>query len=385
MNGIRVGRIFGIEVAIHPSWFIVLAFFAFSLATGFFPRAYPGWSPETTWAIAVLATLLLFASVLAHEFGHSLVARSQGIPVRNITLFILGGVAQLTREPDSPGREAWMAIAGPLVSVAIGVATLGAAFALPGPEQLVALLTYLGITNLALVAFNLLPGFPLDGGRVLRALLWRITRDRVRATTWAAAAGQVFAWGFIALGVAQILFSGLGGIWLILVGWMLIQAARATARQTLIEERLAGVPAARLMTTPGSWVSPYMTLDWVARDRLGDWDTRCLPVAAEDPDAEYGGLMCSRDLRRAARERYDRDRVRDVMTPAPEMPAVAPDTGAVEVLRLLRERESDRAVVVDPGGRLLGFIDVDAFTRFLSVARPRRRGVPPPATPPTAA
>ena len=303
----------------------------------------------------MLATLLLFASVLAHEFGHSLVARSQGIPVRNITLFILGGVAQLTREPDSPGREAWMAIAGPLVSVAIGVATLGAAFALPGPEQLVALLTYLGITNLALVAFNLLPGFPLDGGRVLRALLWRITHDRVRATTWAAVVGQVFAWGFIALGVAQILFGGgLGGIWLILVGWMLIQAARATARQTLIEQRLAGVPAARLMTTPGSWLSPYMTLDWAARDRLGDWDTRCLPVAAEDPDAEYGGLMCSRDLRRAARERYDRDRVRDVMTPAPDMPAVAPDTGAVEVLRLLRERESDRAVVVDPGGRLLG-------------------------------
>ena len=120
MNGIRVGRLFGIDVAIHPSWFVVLAFFAFSLATGFFPSAYPGWSAVATWTTAVVATLLLFASVLAHEFGHSLVARSQGIPVRNITLFILGGVAQLEREPDSPGREAWMAIAGPLVSVAIG-------------------------------------------------------------------------------------------------------------------------------------------------------------------------------------------------------------------------------------------------------------------------
>ena len=120
MNGIRVGRLFGIEVALHPSWFLVLAFFTYTLATGFFPNVYPGWSPAVTWIVAVVATLLLFASVLAHEFGHSLIARSQGIPVRNITLFILGGVAQLEREPDSPGHEAWMAIAGPLVSVAIG-------------------------------------------------------------------------------------------------------------------------------------------------------------------------------------------------------------------------------------------------------------------------
>ena len=116
MSGIRIGRLFGIEVAVHPSWFIVLAFFAYSLATGFFPRAYPDWSPVSTWSVAFIATLLLFVSVLAHEFGHSLVAKSQGIPVRGITLFILGGVAQLGREPDTPGREAWMAIAGPLVS-----------------------------------------------------------------------------------------------------------------------------------------------------------------------------------------------------------------------------------------------------------------------------
>ena len=237
-----------------------------------------------------MATLLLFASVLAHEFGHSLVARSQGIPVRNITLFILGGVAQLEREPDSPGREAWMAVAGPLVSVAIGGASLAAAYALPGPEQLVALLAYLGVMNLALVVFNLLPGFPLDGGRVLRALLWRISHDHVKATRQAAVVGQVFAWGFIALGAAQILVGGsLGGLWLILVGWMMIQAARATARQTLLDQRLAGVPAARLMTTPQSWLSPYTTLGWAAKDRLADWDTRCLPVSAEDPRPSTAG------------------------------------------------------------------------------------------------
>jgi CBS domain-containing protein len=265
--------------------------------------------------------------------------------------------------------------------VAIGGASLAAAYALPGPEQLVALLAYLGVMNLALVAFNLLPGFPLDGGRVLRALLWRISRDHVKATRQAAVVGQVFAWGFIALGAAQILVGGsLGGLWLILVGWMMIQAARATARQTLMDQQLAGVPAARLMTTPESWLSPYTTLGWAAKDRLVDWDTRCLPVSAEDPEAEYGGLVCVRDLQRAARERYDFDRVRDVMTPAPRMPEVTPETEAADVLRLLRERQADRAVVVDAGGRLLGFIDVDAFARFLNAARPQRPGTTPPPT-----
>lgn len=383
MNGIKVGRLFGIEVTIHPSWFLVLVFFAFVLATGFFPRAYPGWSPAATWATAVAATLLLFASVLAHEFGHSLVARSQGIRVRSITLFILGGVSQLQREPDSPGREAWMAIAGPLVSLVIGGGSLGAAYLLAGPQHLVALLAYLGVANLALLVFNLLPGFPLDGGRVLRALLWRLSHDLVRATRQAAVVGQVFAWGFIALGGAQlVLRGGLDGIWLMLVGWLMIQAARATARQTEMDHLLVGVPAVRLMTTIESWLSPYTTLDWAARDRLRDWDTRCLPVSAEDPESEYGGLMCARDLQRAARERYDRDRVRDVMTPAPKVPTVALDTQAVDVLRLLREREVDRAVVVDETGQVLGFIDLDAFSRFFNVAlarRRRQRHVSPPS------
>jgi Zn-dependent protease len=375
MSGIRIGRLFGIEVAVHPSWFIVLAFFAYSLATGFFPRVYPDWSPVSTWSVALIATVLLFVSVLAHEFGHSLVARSQGIPVRGITLFILGGVAQLGREPDTPGREAWMAIAGPLVSAAIGGLTLAGAYLISGPDQLVALLAYLGFANLTLLVFNLLPGFPLDGGRVLRALLWRITHDVVRATRWAAAVGQVFAVGFMALGVGEILFTGgFAGIWLILVGWLMIGAARTTSKQTQIDHELSGVPAGRLMTPFDGWLSPYMTLDWAARDRLVDWDTRCLPVAAEDPAAEYGGLMCSRDLLRARRERYDRDRVRDAMVPAGELPAVTPETQVVDVLRLLREKAADRAVVVDSGGRLLGFIDVDAISRFLNAGRLRRGG-----------
>jgi Zn-dependent protease/CBS domain-containing protein len=370
MNGMRIGRLFGIDVIVHPTWFLVLAFFAFTLATGFFPASYAGWSTVATWTTAIVAALLLFVTVLAHEFGHSLVARSQGIPVRGITLFALGGVSQLSREPDSPGREAWMAIAGPLVSVVVAAISLGLAFVLPGPSQVVAVLAYLGVANIALVAFNLLPGFPLDGGRVLRALLWWRSGDLVRATRQAAVVGQVFAWGFIALGAAQlVLAGGLGGLFLVFVGWLLIQAARSTARQTMLDHELSGVPARRIMTTPAGWLSPYVTLDWAMQGRLNDYASRCLPVAAEDPAAEYGGLMCAHDLRRSARERYDRDRVRDVMTAAPDVPAVSPDTEATEVLRLLRDGGADRAVVVDAAGRLLGFIDAEAFARFLSAGR----------------
>jgi len=268
-----------------------------------------------------------------------------------------------------------MAIAGPLVTAVISAVTLAGASFLSGPEQLVAVLTYLGIANLALLVFNLIPGFPLDGGRVLRALLWRLTHDVVRATRWAAVTGQVFAVAFMALGLAEILFTGgFAGIWLILVGWLLIGAARATARQTEIDHELAGVPASRLMTPFDGWISPYTTLDWAAKDRLTGWETRCLPVAAEDVESEYGGVMCRRDLARAQRERYDRDRVRDVMTPARDLPSVTPETEASDVLRLLREKEADRAVVVDAGGRLLGFIDVDALLRFVNAGRLRRGG-----------
>lgn len=373
MTGIRIGRVFGIEIAVHPSWFVILTLLTFTLATGFFPRTYEGWGLVTTWTVALSATLLLFVSVLAHEFGHSLVAKAQGIPVKSITLFLLGGVASLEREASSPGREAVMAAAGPLVSLTIGAASWGVAWVLPGPQQVEAVLLYLGVANLALAIFNLLPGFPLDGGRVLRALLWWRARDFTKATRQAAAVGQVVASGFIVLGVLQVLFgAGLGGLWLALIGWILIQAARAGAEQAVLEQSLAGVTAARLMTRPSGWLSPYVTLSWASQDHFTDYESRCVPVRPEDPDHEYDGLVCATDLESTPKTSWDRDRVRDVMTPADQLPTVAVDTPAVETLRLLRRRRADRAVVVDAGGRLVGYIDGAAVTRF-ALRRPGGR------------
>ncbi len=372
MNGYRIGRIFGIELAIHPSWFVVLVLFSYSLATGVFPRAY-AWSPLTAWIVAVVTTLLLFASVVAHELGHSLVARAQGIPVKNITLFLLGGVSTIEAEASSPGREAIMAGAGPLVSLVIGLASWGLTLLIAAPQQVRAVLIYLAFANVVLAIFNLLPGFPLDGGRVLRALFWWRSHDFTRATRRAAAVGQVFGYLFIAFAAVQVLGGALvTGIWLGFVGWLLIQASRASAAQADLDHELEGVTALRLMTQPQEWLRPFITLSAAAKRGFRDYDSRCLPMESEEADETFGGLLCRDDLTREPRERWDTDRVRDVVTRLGPVPTVAPETPAAEVLRVMRLRRKDRIAVMG-GGRLLGFIDLAAIDRFVRLRHAAER------------
>ena len=373
-GGIRIGRLFGIQVAIHPSWFVILALFAFTLATGFFPLAYD-WSASAYWVVAVVATLLLFVSVLAHELGHSLVAQAQGIPVKNITLFFLGGVASIEKEASSPGREAVLAGIGPVVSLVIGFASWGLARAIPGPEYVQAVLWYLGIANVSLAVFNLLPGFPLDGGRVLRALLWWTSHDFVKATRRAARVGQVFGALFIAGGVAQaVTGSVFGGLWLGFIGWVLIQTSRASARQVVLERDLAGVTAGRLAAPPAAWLSPYVTLAHAAAASFAELDQRCLPVAPEHDGEVYDGVLCVNDLRARPREEWDTSRVRDAMTPAAGVPVVDAGAPAIEAIRLMASQAVEWVAVV-ADGRLLGFVDREAPLRYLE----RRRLVAPTA------
>ena len=373
MNGIRIGRVFGIDIAIHPSWFVIFALFTFSLATGFFPRAYSAWSPAEAWIVAAVATILLFASVLAHELGHSLVARAQGIPVRNITLFLLGGVSTLEAEAASPGREALMAGAGPLVSLVIGLVSWVAASLLPAPQQVQAVLLYLGLANVALAVFNLLPGFPLDGGRVLRALLWWRSRDRVRATRGAAAVGRVVGYLFIALGVLQILGgSPFGGLWLGFIGWVIVQGSRAGAAHEVMQRDLAGATASRIMTEPAGWLRPFVTLSSATQHGFRDFDSRCLPVEPEEEDQVFDGLICARDLDAEPRTGWAARRVRDAMVPARDIPVVAPDTAALDVLRLMQTSRSDRIAVIREA-RLLGFVDATSVDRYLRSRETRRR------------
>src|SRR5213593_2750724 len=235
---IRLGRIFGIEIGLHYSWLIIAVLIATSLA-GHFGEAHPNWDGNTIWTTAIVTALLFFAAIIFHELSHAAVARLRGLPVRSITLFALGGVAQMGREAADAKTEFWMGIAGPLMSALIGALCLGIAwmlgwtFVVEPSTPIIAMLVWLGYINLGLAIFNMVPGFPMDGGRVFRAVIWWITGNAARATRTAAATGQVIGYAFILLGVLRFFGgAGISGLWMAFIGWFLLNAAQATTAQT---------------------------------------------------------------------------------------------------------------------------------------------------------
>jgi Zn-dependent protease len=354
IRGFRIARVFGIDIAIHPSWFIILAVLVWSLADSVFPSAY-AWSRATYWIVAVVSALLLFVSVIIHELAHSLIAKRQGIPVKNITLFVLGGVSSLEEESHSPGREALMAGAGPLSSLVLGGIALAIGRALKTPETVRAILLYLGSVNILLGVFNLLPGFPLDGGRVLRAALWKRSGDMLRATKAAARTGTVLGYLLIAAGVAMAFFGTLlGGIWLAFVGLILTRASEAAYQQTRAETLLAGVKVGELITPTRETVPPGTTLQEAADDYFRGLHPRCLPVG--NRDGALAGVVCLSDLQHANPDRWSTEVVADVMTPRERVLALDPEAGAVEALHLMARRALDQIAVME-GGHLLGFAE----------------------------
>lgn len=368
-------RIAGIDV--HVDWSLLIVFFliANSLALGVFPSWHPDWSSGLSWATAIAAALAFFASVLAHELSHALVGRRSGAVVPRITLFVFGGVAHLEHEPKRWRAELWMAAVGPLTSLVLaivfvflaGVLAPGAAIDLEQPQQALAqlgpgasLLLWLGQVNLMLAIFNLVPGFPLDGGRVLRAILWGATGDVRRATRWASRLGQAFAWLLIALGVLMILgaqvpvFGGgaIGGLWLAFIGWFLNNAALMSYRQLLTREALEGVPVSRLMQTRFETVSPRTTVHELVEEHLLRSGQRAFPVLDGD---RLEGMVCLSDVTSVSPERRASTAVAQVMTPAARLASVPPTADAYEALALLGQRDLAQIAVVE-GGRLRGLL-----------------------------
>lgn len=365
-GGLKIGRLFGIEVRIRAGWFVIVGLLTLSLATAVLPAMFTA-GQVMYWGLALAASLLLFGSVLVHELAHSLVARAQGIRVRGITLFALGGVATIEEEPAGPWREALMAGVGPLTSLVLGAALLGVAALVPSPPPVHALALYLGSLNVLLALFNMLPGFPLDGGRVLRAALWGLWNDHARATSGAARAGRVLGYLLVAGGAAFILRGDLiGGLWTGLIGWMLVQSARSAGRLGVAEDRLRGVPAGRLVSKPPAWVPPQITLHVAVRDYLLPTQARCLPVAGAEP-GEYEGVLCAADLGQVDRQRWDSDRVAAVMRGRDAAAEVPAEGAALHVLRLLASGRAP-VVAVMHGGRLLGLVDEQSLTGYVTRA-----------------
>jgi Zn-dependent protease/predicted transcriptional regulator len=374
-KGFRVGRLFGIDIHIDGSWIFIFLLVTWSLAAGLFPMWHPEWTRMTNWTVAVIASLLFFVSILLHELSHSLVAKARGLPVRRITLFLFGGVSNLEREPPTPKTEFLMAVVGPLTSILLGIifialgtmGVVGSEAIFNNPQQAISelgpistLLMWLGPVNIFLGLFNLIPGFPLDGGRILRSILWRISGDLQKATAWAAGAGRLFGWLFIIAGVAMIFGvrlpvfgSGLvGGLWLVFIGWFLNYAAKATYQQTVIRDLLEDVPVFRLMRSDVPTVPPNISVSELVYDHLMGTDEHGFPVMAGD---RLVGLVCLQDIRKVPREAWDRTTVGEIMTRADQLDVVAAQEDASDALDKLTRRDVRQAPVVE-NGRLVGLL-----------------------------
>jgi Zn-dependent protease/CBS domain-containing protein len=373
-RAVRLGRIFGIEIAIDASWIFIALLMGWSLTTAF-SRWHPDWSAPTAVTTAIVATILFFVSVVLHELAHSLVAKRFGVPVDRITLFLFGGVSNIEREPPSAMAEFLTAVVGPVTSILLGVVLIGVgslAIRLPAdvlhepvadlsslsPVQ--SLLLWLGPINVIVGVFNLIPGFPLDGGRILRAAIWGVTKDLHAATWWASAVGQAIGWGLVFLGVAivfgaQVPLVGRGvvaGLWLAFIGWFLSAAAAQTRRRQLVREVLEGVSVSRLVTPLGPVVPPHVDLNTLVEDWMIRSGARAFPVV--DDDGAFVGLVAFADIRRVPREEWATTDVAQIMTPRSELVVASPRDDLADAADKLARADVSQLPVVDRGQRLVG-------------------------------
>lgn len=366
MRGLTIGRIGGISIRVDWSWIIIFLLVTWTLAVGYFPALFPRFSTALNWGLGAISSLLLFVSVLVHELAHSFVARSQGLPVESITLFIFGGVSQIEEEPRTARNEFTMALVGPLTSLGLAALFFVLYLAIRSINGPIAAVTqYLALINLALGLFNLVPGFPLDGGRVLRSIVWGITKNLRSATRIASYVGQAFAFLLIFVGVALI-FSGafLSGIWLAFIGWFLNNAAAASYRELITRQSLEGVPVGRLMAADVDRVPPNLTIQQVIEEHILSGRQHAYPVTA---DGQLLGLICLHDIRNVPRDARSRQTVAEAMTPYERLVTVTPDEGLDMAVDKLGRGGYEQLPVIDRPGHLVGLLRRQDVINYLQV------------------
>lgn len=352
----------GIVVGVDYSWLIIFALITWTLVNSYFPQHFPGWPFWLYWGVGLVASLVFFSSVLAHELAHSWMALRRGMEVQSITLFIFGGLARIAEEPGDPLTEFLMALAGPLSSFILA-ATFGLLWLLTRwiSEPLGAFAQYLAVVNGGLGTLNLMPGFPLDGGRVLRSILWGLSGDLKGATRWASYAGQGVALLLIVWGLSQAFSRLLNGLWLIFIGWFLHDAARASYRQFLIREALQEVRVRDLMTRSYPTVEPRLSLAEVMDDYVLGSAHHAFPVVEGEL---LRGLICLHDIRAVPRAQWGETTVAQAMTPFEVLETVSPEDDGSQVLRRLSARDVGQLPVVEEG-RLVGLLRRSDVIRFL--------------------
>jgi len=362
----RIGKIAGIDIYIDSSWFLILILFTWTLATSYFPQKFPDWPGPQHWIIGFVTSLLIFASVLIHELSHSLVAIHQGEEVRSITLFILGGVAQISEEPKKPLEEFLMAFVGPLTSLALGlIAFILSLFVRGLSEPLGAVVSYLALINVILAIFNLLPGFPMDGGRVLRSIIWKVTGDLRKATRIASRIGQGFAFFLIFIGILQILRGIFSGFWLIFVGWFLHTAAVRGYQQVMVDDLLKGVKARDLMTREFATVASSLSVQDLVDEYILKHKERVFLV--QDGES-LQGIVCLEDVKGIPKENRAGSTVADIMTPRGKLQAVTPEDDGRSILNSLTSKNIHQVPVMEEG-QVTGVICRTDVLRYIQLKR----------------
>lgn len=394
-RGFRIGRLFGIDIRIDWTWLIIFALVTYSL--GFvLGELQVDWEPELRWGIAAASALLFFVSVLAHELAHSLVSQAYGNPVDSITLFLFGGVAEIREEPETARGEFFMAIVGPLSSLVIGGVLLllvgllaepvapaedpAALIGQLGPIALMA--TWVGSVNLVLAAFNMIPGFPLDGGRVLRSILWAITGNLRAATRWATWVGQGFGWLMIVSGISMVFgvtipFLGTGlvnGLWLAFIGWYLNRAAEQSYQRVVIQDILEGVPVTRMMRRDPPTTSPSESVERLVYEGIMGTDEHAFPVL---DNGQLKGIVTLADVRSVPQDRWPETKVREIMTPVKECALTSSDRDAAEAMNKLATCDVHELPIMD-NGQLAGVLrrqDLIQWLRLHSESGGWRQGL----------
>lgn len=363
-SSIRIAEVKGIRIGVHYTWFVIFALLLFSL-TVLFSDLYPAFDRAQLVLTALGATLLFFLSIVLHELGHSLVAIARGIPVHSITLFIFGGVAQSEDEAPDARTEFWIAIAGPLVS--FGLAALFYLFSIPmrGLTDLgTTAFEWLATINLIVGIFNLVPGFPLDGGRVFRAAVWAVTGNAVKGMRWAVRSGKIVAFGLMAIGVFIFFQTGLliNALWLIAIGWFLMAAAEASGTQFMLRRAMNGVLARRLMRADVPHVSGGVSVEEWVDDHVLATGQRAYLIT---DDGAVIGLATMSDAKKVPREAWASTPLREVMTPLRDLRTVTPTTPVVDVLGIMERHSLNQVPVVEDNARIAGWIDRDRLLRVL--------------------
>lgn len=354
-TSVKIARLFGFDIRVHWSWILIFLLITWTFSVGILEEIFPDWATETRWATGAAVALVFFLSILFHELSHSIMARRFGIPISSITLFVFGGVSNLGREAETARQEFLVAVVGPLTSLGFAVVFGIAALAIsPISDGVAAIAVNLAAINTAIAVFNMVPGFPLDGGRVLRSAVWARNQDLVKATEIAAKVGAGVGYGIVGLGILSFFFvSVVSGVWLFLIGNFLRIAADASYQSTLVQSLLGGVPASTLLHRRIPEVPPETTLRDLVDDYVLAGQGNLFPVTG---DGGLLGVVSMESAREVSSDDWERTRVQDVMTPREEVTFVSPEEDLAQVLQTMSSEDLERMPVLRDG-EFLGVIE----------------------------